>query len=186
MRPNITTRAKDPVYPSALPDIKTCADMRALFPFALDEAMDSQPVEKDYDSKPTTYVYRLIGGAPSGSEVVFTFTLEYKTPEDAENAKNLHSSEFSITYSALDGGFGGFDVAELKIVEDLFSAMLEEFGSPGDSPCIDDDDDDEADDEDKDNAQKNNDLDSIESDSSSSLIPSFFAILSLFLLSHIL
>jgi len=157
--------------------------MRAFFPFAIDERMDNQPVEKDYDPKPTTYVYRLIGGTPSGCEIVFTFTLEYKTPEDATNAMNLHSSEFSITYSAMDDGFEGFDVAELKIVEDLFSAMLDEFGSPGDSPCIHDDDDDE--DNDKDNGQKNNGLESIDSDSSS-LLPSFFVILSLFFLSHIL
>ena len=117
---------------TTLPSIQNCGDIRAIFPGIVDSNDDSKSVATDFDSDDTTYLYTVSGSMPSGSNLRFSFNLEYSSAQDARTASNLNSGEFSFTYSAIGGGFDGFDATELKTVEDLYTTLLDKFGSPGD------------------------------------------------------
>eukprot|EP01096_Ripella_sp_DP13-Kostka_P009225 TRINITY_DN350_c1_g2_i2.p1 TRINITY_DN350_c1_g2~~TRINITY_DN350_c1_g2_i2.p1 ORF type:complete len:331 (-),score=159.09 TRINITY_DN350_c1_g2_i2:21-1013(-) len=163
---------------STLPTINTCADVRALFPGIVDEDEDSRSVSSDSDLADTTYLYTVSGTMPSGSFLFFSFNLEYDSAQDARTASNIKSGEFSFTYSATGGGFDGFDASELRAIENLYTVLLDEFGSPGseDEGCS-------SNNNDNNNSPSSNNNSNSNNDSSDAImaIPSLLVVLLAFL-----
>lgn len=118
-----------------LPVIEKCGDLRELFPDTFDPSVDEEPVTNNFHPLYTTYVSTLVGMMPSTSELEITFTIEYDNPDQARNAVNGRSGEFSMTYTGINGGFYGFSNTELLKMEALYSTLRDQFGSPGREDC---------------------------------------------------
>ncbi len=73
---------------------------------------------------------------PSSSDLEITFNFEYDNADQARNAVNLRSGEFSMTYTAMDGGFGEFDIPELLRIEHIYQSLRDKFSS-GKQSCHD-------------------------------------------------
>lgn len=162
---------------TALPAVETCGDLRDIFPGAFESDKDDESTPLVF-SKPYTYIYKLEGTMPSGSAIEFTFTLEHDSPEDAEEAKNANSGEFSITYAATGDGFSDFESSELENVEKLYKSLFKEFGSHKDEDCSSGEDADNSNSNNS-NSDDNNDNDDGNNDDSSdanSVIPCLMAI----------
>jgi len=135
------------------PSIKTCHDILHLFPWVFPNIKPSQrdnglnPGGESYwwifehsaylyfspDSALDTDHPNVVAGeegaldlssSRSGIRCESTFTLNYRTLEDAFTAHNPLSGEWSLRVYATDDGLGDWDTSVIQVVDNMYQQML--------------------------------------------------------------